>query len=72
MRAKNSAKNKNRITLPKAIADFFRRAQYFKGRAEDERVSVIREKIARLKLSEADVSKAVTWARKRRCVSGRY
>lgn len=65
---------KNQITLPKKIADRFPQVEYFDVRLEDDRVILeplkadraaqVREKLARLKLSEADVAKAVAWARK--------
>jgi hypothetical protein len=67
---------KNQITLPKKIADRFPRVEYFDVRAEDDRIILeplkadraaqVREKLARLKLTEADVAKAVAWARKAR------
>jgi bifunctional DNA-binding transcriptional regulator/antitoxin component of YhaV-PrlF toxin-antitoxin module len=67
---------KNQITLPKKIADRFPRVEYFDVRAEDDRIILeplkadraaqVREKLARLKLTEADVAKAVAWARKSR------
>ncbi|MFP5348400.1 MAG: AbrB/MazE/SpoVT family DNA-binding domain-containing protein [Gammaproteobacteria bacterium] len=65
---------KNQITLPKKIADLFPNVEYFEVRAEDDRIVLeplkndragqVREKLARLKISEADVAKAVAWARK--------
>lgn len=65
---------KNQITLPKKIADLFPNVEYFEIRAEDDRIVLeplkndragqVREKLARLKISEADVAKAVAWARK--------
>ena len=65
---------KNQITLPKKIADLFPNVEYFEVRAEDDRIVLeplkndragqVREKLARLKISEADVANAVAWARK--------
>lgn len=65
---------KNQITLPKKIADLFPNVEYFEVHAEDDRIVLeplkndkagqVREKLARLKISEADVAKAVAWARK--------
>lgn len=65
---------KNQITLPKKIADRFPNIEYFEVRAEDDRIILeplksdraaqVREKLARLNISEADVAKAVAWARK--------
>ena len=65
---------KNQITLPKKIADLFPNVEYFEVRAEDDRIVLeplkndkagqVREKLARLKISESDVAKAVAWARK--------
>ena len=67
---------KNQITLPKKIADRFPGAVYFDVRTEDDRIILeplktnraaeVREKLARLKLTEADITKAVAWARKAR------
>jgi len=65
---------KNQITLPKKIADRFPRVEYFDVRAEDDhiileplkadRAAQVREKLERLNLTEADVAKAIAWARK--------
>lgn len=67
---------KNQITLPKKIADRFPSTEYFDVRTEDDRIILeplktnraaeVREKLARLKLTEADITKAVAWARKAR------
>lgn len=65
---------KNQITLPKKIAALFPNVEYFEVRAEDDRIILeplkndraaqVRDKMARLKISEADIAKAVAWARK--------
>ena len=65
---------KNQITLPKKIADRFPRVEYFDVRTENDRIILeplkadrgaqVREKLARLKLTEADIAKAVAWSRK--------
>ncbi len=65
---------KNQITLPKKIADLFPSVEYFDVRTEDDRIileplkadraSQVREKLAHLKITEADIVKAVGWARK--------
>lgn len=65
---------KNQITLPKKIADLFPRVEYFDIRVEDDRIileplksdraSQVRDKLASLKITEADIEKAVDWARK--------
>ena len=67
---------KNQITLPKKIADLFPRVEYFDIRAEDDRIILeplkmdratqVREKLARLKLTETDIANAVAWARKKK------
>jgi len=72
MLAKKTAKNQ--ITLPKKIADRFPRVEYFDVRAEEnhiileplkaDRAAQVREKLACLNLTEADIAKAVAWARK--------
>ena len=65
---------KNQITLPKKIAEQFPRVVYFDVRTEDDRIILeplkadrtaqVREKLAHLKLTAADIAKAVAWARK--------
>lgn len=65
--------SKNQVTLPKAIADRFPQVDYFEvntdGSAiflrplEPSRASVVRERLAKLGLTEKDVSDAVDWAR---------
>lgn len=67
---------KNQITLPKKIADRFPRVEYFDVHTEDGRIILeplkadraeqVREKLARLQLTETDVAKVVAWARKAR------
>lgn len=67
---------KNQITLPKKIADRFPHVEYFDVHTEDDRIILeplkadraeqVREKLARLQLTEADVAKVVAWARKAR------
>lgn len=66
---------KNQITLPKAIASRFPDVEYFEVRAEGKRIileplrrsdtAAVRSKLAALRLTEADVTAAVRWARKR-------
>lgn len=65
---------KNDFTLRKKIADRFPQVEYFDVRLEDDRIILeplkaeravqVHAKLARLKLSETDVAKAVAWARK--------
>ncbi len=65
---------KNQITLPKRIADRFPGVDYFDVRTDDDRIVLeplksdrtgqVRAKLARLKITEADVARAVAWARK--------
>lgn len=65
---------KNQITLPKKIADLFPDTEYFEVRTEDdcivleplkaERIKQVREKLAKLRISEDDVTNAIAWARK--------
>ena len=65
---------KNQITLPKKIAGQFPRVVYFDVRTEGDciileplkadRTAQAREKLAHLKLTAADIVKAVAWARK--------
>jgi len=66
---------KNQITLPKKIADLFPNVEYFDVRTEDNRIILeplrpdraeqVRKKLASLRITEADIAKAVSWARKR-------
>jgi bifunctional DNA-binding transcriptional regulator/antitoxin component of YhaV-PrlF toxin-antitoxin module len=65
---------KNQITLPKKIADQFPGVEYFDVKTEDQRIILeplrrargyeVREKLSTLKISEADITDAVAWARK--------
>lgn len=65
---------KNQITLPKKIADRFPGVDYFDVRSDDDRIVLeplkpertgqVRAKLARLKITEADIVRAVAWARK--------
>lgn len=66
---------KNQITLPKRIVQDFPNVEYFDVRREDDRIILepfktdrakqVRAKLAALKISEADIAKAVDWARKK-------
>jgi virulence-associated protein VagC len=72
MLAKKTAKNQ--ITLPKDIALRFPGVKYFDVREEDGRIvleplrlsraSEMRDKLAALGITAADVNEAVSWARK--------
>ena len=78
MLAKKTAKNQ--LTLPKVIAKDFENIQYFDVKQEGNTIVLIpvrvtpvsgalnsiREKMARLGLTETDVKAAVTWARKKK------
>ena len=65
--------SKNQITLPKAIISHFPNTEYFDVREEDghivltplrpSRTEEVRDKLAKLGLTEADVADAVQWAR---------
>jgi len=65
--------SKNQLTLPKAVIDAFGPVEYFEVEANAgrivltpvklQRAAAVREKLAALKLTEADVSAAVSWAR---------
>jgi hypothetical protein len=65
--------SKNQLTLPKAVIDALGPVEYFEvestgGRivltpVKLQRAAAVREKLAALKLTEADVSAAVSWAR---------
>ncbi len=67
---------KNQITLPKRIADQFPGVEYFEVRREGDRIILepfrpdrareVRAKLASLGIEEADVRKALAWARQRR------
>ena len=65
--------SKNQITLPKAIISHFPDTEYFDVREEDghivlvplrpSRADEVRDKLAKLGLTEEDVADAVQWAR---------
>ncbi len=67
--------SKNQVTLPKKIADRFPGVEYFtvtqSGRRivleplEPSRADEVRARLAKLGIDEADVAKAVAWARER-------
>jgi hypothetical protein len=67
--------SKNQITLPKKIADRFPGVDYFmvtqRGQRivleplEPSRADEVRRKLEKLGIDEADVAKAVAWARER-------
>lgn len=73
MRVKNTAKN--RITLPKAIADRFPGVDDFDVREEEGRVvpvpmpqsraDAVRAKLDEMGITERDVEHAMSWARER-------
>jgi len=72
--------SKNQLTLPKEIVKEFPEIDYFdviisgrkivltpvKMNPLDAPLSSVREKMNKLGISEADVARAVTWARKRK------
>jgi len=65
--------SKNQLTLPKAVIETFGPVEYFEVEADRgrivltpvklQRAAAVREKLAALKLTEADVAAAVSWAR---------
>lgn len=67
--------SKNQITLPKKIADRFPGVDYFvvtqRGQRivleplEPSRADEVRRRLEKLGIDEADVAKAVAWARER-------
>lgn len=67
--------SKNQLTLPKAITAAVGEAEYYDVEAREgqivltpvriQRGDAVRAKLAELKLTEADVTKAVAWARRR-------
>jgi hypothetical protein len=67
--------SKNQLTLPKAVASEFPDAEYFDVQTDGERIvltpvrlqqaAAVRRKMADLGVCEADVAKAVRWARRR-------
>jgi hypothetical protein len=71
--------SKNQLTLPKRVVDEFPGVDYFDVRVADgqialvpvrpeagDRLSEVRARLAGVGLSERDVKKAITWARRRR------
>ena len=66
--------SKNQLTLPKAVISTFPDAEYFDVTKEHGRIvltpvrltrsDAVRAKLAELGLSEADVARAVVWARR--------
>lgn len=66
--------SKNQITLPKAVVSGVDVAEYFDVTVEDGRIILtpvriqqaqeIRDKLAKLGISEEDVGEAVSWARR--------
>ena len=68
--------SKNQLTLPKAMVEALGSPTYFSATIEDGRLLLTpvdinaadkaRAKIAALGITEADVTRAVKWARKRR------
>jgi hypothetical protein len=67
--------SKNQLTLPKAIASEFPDAEYFDVQTDGERIvltpvrlhqaAAVRRKLADLGVREADVVKAIQWARRK-------
>ena len=65
--------SKNQLTLPKAIVSQFPAAEYFDVSTdgtsitlrplEPSRAGIVRDRMAKLGLTEADVADAVSWAR---------
>lgn len=70
---------KNQITLPKRIIQGFEDVEYFEAETIEEKIILtpvkvtsvkknsltdIRKKISKLGLTEKDIEKAITWARK--------
>jgi hypothetical protein len=68
--------SKNQITLPKAVVKDYPGARYFEVQSKDGRIvltpvrisraEAVREKLAALGITEADVHAAVRWSRSRR------
>jgi hypothetical protein len=66
---------KNQITLPKAVVMRFRGVDYFDVSTDGEsivlrplqesRADEVRARLARMGINEADVTSAVSWARRR-------
>jgi hypothetical protein len=67
---------KNQLTLPKKIVERFPTTEYFDVRVENdsivlrpvrpEGIEEVRQKLARLGITQRDVRKAIGWARKKR------
>jgi len=67
---------KNQLTLPKKIVEKFPATEYFDVRVENdaivlrpvrpEGVEEVREKLARLGITEKDIRSAIVWARAKR------
>ena len=78
MLAKNTSKSE--ITLPKAISTAFPDAEYFDVSIEENRILLrpvkmvpyrktlgeVRAKMAKLNITESDISEAVKWARRKK------
>lgn len=72
--------SKNQLTLPKEIVKFFPDTDYFDVTVKDKKIILmpvritpadmtlegIRDKMARLAITEDDVTEAVVWARKKK------
>lgn len=68
--------SKNQLTLPKAIVSRFAGVDYFDvstdGKAivlrplETSRAEEVRQRLADLRINEADIAQAITWARRRK------
>jgi hypothetical protein len=72
--------SKNQLTLPKEIVKAFPDAEYFDVSVKDKKIILIpvkitpadmtlegiREKMAKLGITEGDVAEAVRWARKKK------
>ena len=68
--------SKNQLTLPKSVIATVEATEYFHVTAENGRIvltpvrvnraGAVRAKLAELRLSEADVTAAVQWARSRK------
>ena len=67
--------SKNQLTLPKAVVEKVR-ADYYSVRTEGQSIvltpvklgglEAVQEKLARLGITEKDITRAVTWARKQK------
>jgi antitoxin component of MazEF toxin-antitoxin module len=66
--------SKNQITLPKAVMAQVSPAEYFEVQAVNDSIvltpvrlqkaDAVREKLAQLHITEADIGDAITWARR--------